>query len=161
MSNDETTETINIGVDADGRAIAMTFPANVDEAIEAALTSGDGDRQLEAIVARAVQEEGFRVIRFNAQFYRINPVTGGKTPIGEIDIEIAEAIIEVTTTAKSKAGQVRRFLTDPSLNAASKPVILYAPNLSAGAARAVSAVGGIVVLNRADFKKQLQRLRKT
>lgn len=138
----------------------MTFPANVDGAIEAALTSGNRGRQLEAQVARAVQEEGFTVIRFNAQFYRINPVTGGKTPIGEIDIEIGEAIIEVSNKTANKAGQVQRLITQPVLNPTGKSVILYAPNLTKGAGEAVVRVGGIVAINRLQLITQLEELRR-
>ncbi|MBC6473447.1 MAG: hypothetical protein GDA48_12040 [Hormoscilla sp. GM102CHS1] len=154
-----TTETINLNVNGKGWEIYVTFPLEINEAIENATSSPDPDKQLEAMVARLVQQEGCTVIRFNALFYSINPRTGGQNPIGEIDIEVGEAIIEVTTRAKNKSGQVQKFLTDPWLNMTGKPVILYAPNITRGASNAVIKVGGIVATDQSQLSQEIQRLR--
>ncbi|MGK7901279.1 MAG: hypothetical protein AB4352_07675 [Hormoscilla sp.] len=153
------TKTINLGVDAKGWEIYVTSPLDINEAIANATASPDPDKQLEATVARYVQQEGCTVIRFNALFYSINPQTGGQNPIGEIDIEVAEAIIEVKTRAKNKAGQVQKFLTDTRLNMTGKPVILYAPNITQGAGNAVINVGGILAVNQSELNQKIQRLR--
>ena len=61
--------------------------------------------------------------------------------------------------AKNKAGQVQKFITDTRLNMTGKPVILYAPNITQGAGKAVIKVGGIVVVNKSELSHTIQRLR--
>ncbi|MBC6477468.1 MAG: hypothetical protein GDA56_06420 [Hormoscilla sp. GM7CHS1pb] len=146
-------------MDAKGWEIYVTSPVDINEAIENATASPDPDKQLEATVARYLQQEGCTVIRFNALFYSINPRTGGQNPIGEIDVEVNEAILEVTNKTGRKAGQVQKLITYPTLNPTGKPVILYAPNITLGAGEAVTIIGGIVVRDQSQLLKEMQKLR--
>ncbi len=49
-------------------------------------------------------------------------------PLGEIDVAVPEAIIEVTTGNKGKVVQVTKLLTDTTMNPTGLPVIVFAPN---------------------------------
>ncbi|MBC6420773.1 MAG: hypothetical protein GDA43_23645 [Hormoscilla sp. SP5CHS1] len=146
-------------MDVKGWEIYVTSPVDINEAIENATASPDSDKQLEATVARYVQQEGFTVIKFNTLFYSINPNTGGQNYIGEIDIEVAEAIIEVTNQPRKKAGQIGKLITNPNMNPTGKQVILYAPNFIVGAGEAVIRVGGVMVRTQLELNRELHQIR--
>jgi len=61
----------------------------------------------------------------------------------ELDIETANAIIEVKgNRGEVLSGRLRR-MNDPAVNPAGKPVIGYAPNMSRHAQGGINRVGGI------------------
>ncbi|MBC6472266.1 MAG: hypothetical protein GDA48_05180 [Hormoscilla sp. GM102CHS1] len=99
------------------------------------------------------------MIKFNTLFYSINPNTGGQNYIGEIDIEVAEAIIEVTNQPRKKAGQIGKLITNPNMNPTGKQVILYAPNFTVGAGEAVIRVGGVMVRTQLELNRELHQIR--
>ena len=75
-------------------------------------------------------------------------VKAGNTIVGEIDIELKSAIIEVTTgSGRGKANQISRLVNDRSLNPSGKPVVLYAPEITAGRAKNIQDAGGHVARN--------------
>jgi RHS repeat-associated protein len=69
---------------------------------------------------------------------------------GDLDFEVANAIIEVTVSRNGKAGQMVKYFT-PLFNPTNKPVILYAEKYGTQAARDIEALGGLVVKNLPDL----------
>ncbi len=65
--------------------------------------------------------------------------------IGEIDVETANVIIEVTTQTSRKLKQIKKLRSNLDLNPLSKAVILYAPNYKLTAAQDIINVGAYVV----------------
>ncbi|HJQ24579.1 MAG TPA: RHS repeat-associated core domain-containing protein, partial [Blastocatellia bacterium] len=64
-------------------------------------------------------------------------------PEGEIDIETANAIIEVTTSSGGKLEQLKRLIASPRMNPSGKPVIVFSRNLSPFAGQDYSLPGGM------------------
>lgn len=56
---------------------------------------------------------------------------------------------------RGKVGQVQKLITNSILNPFGKPVILYAPNISAGCAKYVQKAGGIVVKSISELLNEL------
>ena len=76
------------------------------------------------------------------QFQKVVQI--GNRAIGEIDIELKTAIVEVTTgTGSGKVGQAKRLLS-PALNPEGKKVIVFGPNIAPRRAQAIEAVGAHV-----------------
>jgi hypothetical protein len=81
-------------------------------------------------------------------------VFSGGRRVGEIDVELTHAIIEVTTgVGKGKVGQVQRLLANQALNPQYKPVILFGPhpNLQPGIVAAIERAGGRVARSREEL----------
>jgi RHS repeat-associated protein len=77
--------------------------------------------KLEGQVALTYEDE---LVAFQKQIFD----AAGRT-LGDIDVELENAIIEVTTGGGDKFGQMLKYLT-PAFNPLSKPVILFAPNIT-------------------------------
>ena len=66
--------------------------------------------------------------------------------VGEIDFQVADAIIEVTVKSKGKLGQIQKYVNSRLLNPNNKVVVLFGPNYTNSAAtRAIEDVGALVV----------------
>jgi hypothetical protein len=110
--------------------------------VRAALQSADPAARLEGQVARRVRAS---LVRFQEEVY-----SAGQR-IGEIDVETATSIIEVTGGAgQGKVAQITRLL-GAALNPSGKQVILFAPNITSGRARAIEALGVRVVRSLSDL----------
>ena len=85
-------------------------------------------------------------------------VTEGGRRVGEIDLETSSAIIEATLDATGKSGQVQKLLTNKTMNPLGKAVIVYGPNLKAGAIRDIQRVGGKVARTPKELEELLGQL---
>jgi hypothetical protein len=99
--------------------------------INIALESGSVSARLEAQVARTLWGD---LVSFRKQVFN----NAGKR-IGEIDVELKNAIVEVTSDQTGKAGQAAKLVADKVMNPLGKPVIVYGPNLTRKAGQAVEA----------------------
>ena len=71
--------------------------------------------------------------------------------LGEIDVAVPEAIIEVTIGNKGKVDQVTKLLTSTVMNPTGLPVILFAPNFKKNAMQSVQNIGaGAYVVRSLD-----------
>lgn len=80
----------------------MTSP--FDQAISDTLSSGNPQKVLEGTVANAIQLVGINLVSFNKE-------VGFNGSIGEIDVETAKVIIEVTTQDSRKLKQIQKLIT--------------------------------------------------
>ena len=105
----------------------------------AGTNSSDSAVRLEAEVAKRFSKSlvGFREKVFRAGL-----------ELGEKDVELENAIIEVTGGGGGrKVGQVQKLLS-AEFNPAGKAVIVFGPNIRAGTARAIEAAGARVEADR-------------
>ncbi|MBE9135325.1 hypothetical protein [Tychonema sp. LEGE 07196] len=91
-----------------------------DAAIQNNLASANGGTKLEARIAN--------LLRHDLISYGRIEKGANKLPVGDVDVETSNAIIEVTMQTGQKAGQIAKLQTDRLLNPSNKPVILFAPN---------------------------------
>jgi len=122
------------------------------DAIKAALESGNPGQELEGQVGNLLKDT---LVGFQQKIMG----ESGKVA-GEIDAETSEAIIEVTTEKSEKFGQVQKLMNNPVLNPSGKPVILYGPNYTTGAAKAITRIGGYVVRSSQELLDLLDTLRE-
>jgi len=87
-----------------------------------------------------------------------NKQVGLNGSIGEIDVETAKAMIEVTTQVSRKLKQIQKLICDPDLNPLSKPVILYAPYYKDTPDQDIINAGGYVVRTQQDLVNLLRQL---
>jgi hypothetical protein len=106
--------------------------------IQAALNSTDVDVQLEGQVAAFLNSRGYQILSFQRKVY------GPNGPVGEIDIEILPAIIEVTNEQSGKLSQVTGYINNLILNPNRRPVILYAPNYTYRAGENITGAGAFI-----------------
>lgn len=111
----------------------------------------EGDK-FEANTAQSLLARGFQILKYRWEYILS---TGAR---GEIDIETPEAMIEVTIGAEGKQSQALGY-KDPSVNPSGKPVIVYAPNYSAGAARQLANNGISVARDLDALANMLHALR--
>lgn len=86
-----------------------------------------------------------------------NKEVGLNGSIGEIDVETANAIIEVTTQNSRKLKQIQKLISNLDLNPLSKPVILYAPNYNTTPAQDIINAGAYVVRTQQELLELLHR----
>ncbi|MEG4444861.1 hypothetical protein QUB49_24230 [Microcoleus sp. AT9_B4] len=91
-----------------------------DAAIQNNLASTNAGTKLEARIAN--------LLRHDLISYGRIEKGANKLPVGDVDVETSNAIIEVTMQTGQKAGQIAKLQTDRLLNPSNKPVILFAPN---------------------------------
>jgi hypothetical protein len=122
----------------------LDYPAVTSARVnQAAAQTGDADLQLQARVAQAV---GADLVRFHSDVLtRSQSQFTGKVkyiPLTDIDVETANAIIEVMTQADAggKVGQLR-VLLGAGANPQGKPVLHFMPNATPGAATALTSNG--------------------
>jgi RHS repeat-associated protein len=108
------------------------------------LCAGKTGPQLEAEVERDLINGGVPIINRGQKFY--DPVTG--ILFGEIDVEVRQALIEVTTKTSGKMPQLRKYLGS-LMNPLQKQVILFAPDYG-GAATREAERNGIMVLRHTN-----------
>jgi hypothetical protein len=66
--------------------------------------------------------------------------------VGEIDVELEAAIIEVASgKGRKKFGQVQRLLNNRDLNPTGKPVVVFGPQMRRGLVRQLEESGVSVV----------------
>jgi hypothetical protein len=118
----------------DGAAAETGSQEAVAAQVEAALASADPDVVLEGQAAQIAQEAGQQIVRFQA------PI-GENGAIGEIDVETERAIIETTNSPSGKLSQIQKEMTNTAMNPGGKPVVLYAPNYTVTAGRAITDAG--------------------
>ncbi len=104
------------------------------------LCAGKTGAQLEAEVERDPTAAGVPITNRGQKFY--DAATGRL--LGEIDVEVPQAIIEVTTETSGKLPQLQKYFT-PLFNPGGKPVILFAPDYGGAASRAAEQMGVLVV----------------
>lgn len=105
--------------------------------------SGDA---LEDEVEKALREAG---VPIEKRAQDVKDATG--RVLTDIDIEVPQAIIEVTSKRSGKLEQIEQRVTNALINPTGKPVILYAPNYLGTAGAAVEGAGGLVVRNLSDL----------
>ena len=98
---------------------------------------------LEDDVEQALIDAGISYVR-GQQF-------GPNGSIGEIDFEVSQAIIEVTTASSGKLSQIQKYLTNTTMNPTKKTVILYAPNYGYNASKDITNAGALVAKNMSDL----------
>lgn len=125
--------------------------SSFDEAINEALSSGDPKTVLEGTVANAIRQAGFDLISFNKE-------VGLNGSVGEIDVETANAIIEVTTQNSCKLKQIQKLISNLDLNPLLKPVILFAPNYNTTPAQDIINAGAYVVRTQQELLELLSEL---
>lgn len=91
-----------------------------DAAIQNNLASTNAGTKLEARTANLLKHDLISYGRIEKG--------ANKLPVGDVDVETSNAIIEVTMQTGQKAGQIAKLQTDRLLNPSNKPVILFAPN---------------------------------
>ncbi len=116
--------------------------------VNAALEAGTEGARLEGQVARTFFSD---LVGLNKQFFS----SAGKR-IGEIDVELKNAIIEVTTDQGGKAGQAGKLVNDKVINPLGKTVIVYGPNITKRAGQAIEAAGAKVARTPEELKKLLE-----
>jgi hypothetical protein len=119
--------------------------------VAVAVNSPDRETRLEGQVARALIDD---LVLFQRKI--TNPVT--KREVGEIDVEVANAIIEVTTTDESKTKEVLKEKNNKHMNPKGKQVILYAPRYSHFADRQFESYGIPIIRSFEDLFDYLRRL---
>ena len=130
----EVAEHPNQALAAGAKVTAAAVPRSV---IDDALASTAPATRLEGQVADHL---GDRLQSFQRQV-----VGPGGNPIGEIDAEVSEAIIEVTIGKGGKVDQVTKLLTNGVMNPNGKPVIVFGPNMKKFAIQSIEEAGGYVV----------------
>ena len=80
-------------------------------------------------------------------------------PLGEIDVAVPEAIIEVTTGNKGKVVQVTKLLTDTTMNPTGLPLLSLHPILEENTMESVQNAGAYVVRNLGELDALLLKLR--
>jgi hypothetical protein len=122
------------GTDRPGNPDGLTVQQIHDLAVNIAnaLNSDDPDKEFEGQTALSVLSD---LVHFQ-QLYRW---TNG-SPIVDVDVETTDAIIEVTNDDGRKKGQVETLLHETRVNPRKKPVIVFGPELTRGAVKAVEWV---------------------
>ena len=121
----------------------------ISSKLDVARKSVKASERQEAEVADAVRP----VVRNFQRKYGPN----GK--LGEVDVETSKAIVEVAGGTKMhKTNQIAKYINNKTINPSGKPVIVFAPNMPANAARAAQEAGAIVVRNTAELKQKLRDL---
>ncbi len=123
----------------------------LQQAINEAINSGNYQKVLEGTVANAILKANIACISFNKE-------VGLNDSIGEIDVETALGIVEVTTQTSRKLKQIQKLISNPDLNPGHKPVILYAPNYKITSARDIINAGAYVVRNEDELIHLLRKL---
>lgn len=95
-----------------------------------ALNSGDPDKEFEGQTALSVLSD-------LVHFQRLYRWADG-SPIVDVDVETPYVIIEVTNDDGRKKGQVEILLNETRVNPRKKPVIVFGPELTTGAVKAVN-----------------------
>ena len=126
----------------------------IRQEIQDALSAADRRVQEPGIVADFLDKHGYDIRLFNQPFLR--PDAAG--PIGDVDIEIDKAIVEITVSPQGKRGQIAKLLSNKTLNPSGKPVILFSRDYTPTAAREVKQAGGIVVRSEQELLQELQKL---
>lgn len=116
--------------DPDGLVVQQIHDLAVS--IANALNSGDPDKEFEGKTALSVLPNLVR-------FQQIHRWADG-SPIVDVDVETTHAIIEVTNDDGGKKGQVEKLLNETRVNPCKKPVIVFGPELTPGAVKAVEQV---------------------
>jgi hypothetical protein len=119
--------------------------------VEQALSSTDVTKVLEGTVAQIVQGGAFDVASFGKKF-------GPNGSIGEIDVEVSKAIIEVSVAQSDKLSQITKLLSNNTMNPTGKLVILYAPNYLNTAANDITSAGAYVVRTPQELTSLLSQL---
>ncbi len=104
--------------------------------VDAALNSGNAGTILEGKVANHLYGQ---LTAF--QWKWIGP---NNLPIGETDVEVAQAIISCTVGKGNKVDQITKEITNLVINPTGKKVILYAPNMKFNAISSITQAGGVV-----------------
>ena len=103
--------------------------------VRAAAQSADPAVRLEGLVAQRFRN---RLVSFQRK------VSMGGRIVGEIDVELSDAIIEVTTgTGRGKVAQVGRLMSI-AVNPSGKSVVVFGPDISAGRIPGLEAAGARV-----------------
>jgi hypothetical protein len=124
------------------------------KAIQQALGSTDRATRLAALVGQAVNDPAVedQVVAFQKGF------GGPGSPIGEIDVETENVIIEVTTGNAGKVAQLQNLLGNPLLNPSAKQVLLFAPNYGKFATQSAEDIGVRVIKSFSDLQSYLNGL---
>ena len=125
-----------------------------DEAIEAALKSGNPDIQLEGEIGALIRDDpDLKLVRFQ------DPV-GPNASIGEIDVETPHYIVEVTGGEGSdKHKQIIKLINNTDVNPSGKKVILYGPNINGKhRQRSLQETGAILVKNKDELLQRLKEI---
>lgn len=118
--------------------------------IDDALASAKPEEALEGTVADWVRNQ---IVSFQR---KIPPKTGS---IGEIDIELADLMIEVTVATKGKLAQIKNYISLKEINPLGKKIILYAPNYGWRAARDIKNAGAHVARTKSELLDLITELR--
>jgi hypothetical protein len=121
----------------------------IKKAIREALNSSDPNKRLEGEVASWFED---RIVDFNK---RVPPETAS---VGEIDVELSNVIIEVTSRESQKLKQIKSLLSDNYLNPMKKKVILFAPNYGFNAEKDIIKAGAHIARTKEELNKLVRTL---
>lgn len=103
---------------------------------------------LENDVEDALKREGI--------VYKRGEKFGDNGSIGEIDFQVNSAIIEVTESKKGKLSQIKKLISNKTMNPNGKRVILYAPNYNNTASKDIENAGAEVIKNMDALIKSIK-----
>ena len=119
------------------RAVGLARSARIGIQVRRALRSTNPGTRLEGVVARSL---GRSVTSFQ------RTVRAGGRRLGKIDVETANAIVEVAGgKGRGKFSRAKALIEDAALNPAGKKVIVFGPNLRNGLVQALEEIGATVV----------------
>ncbi|APR75128.1 Rhs family protein [Minicystis rosea] len=106
---------------------------------------GTPGHTLEHDVENRLNAEGIPILK------RDQPILDAAGRVaGDIDFEVAQAIIEVTVSPGGKLSQIQKYMT-PLFNPTGKAVVLFAPNYGSRAAQDIENAGAIVAKRLDDL----------
>ena len=114
--------------------------------------SGLAGRTALDIVDAFEQQFGYNpVSAFETKIYMRSATGQQYEDLADYDIKLDTSIVEVTAKKNGKLGQIQDLVSNPITNPTNLPVILYAPNYSPGAIKAVQAAGGVVFTKESEL----------
>lgn len=130
----------------------MTSHQPFTKEIEDTLKSPDPGTRLEGEIADFLRKNGKNMVSFQR---KEADSSGG---IGDVDIEVDEAIIEVTTRKEGKLNQLKKLEVNSQLNPSGRPVILYAPYYKPSGVNSTKSNGFLVAQNPQELLDILDNL---
>ncbi len=118
----------------------------LNDSIDDALRSVDKDKRLEGKVADWLRDE---IRSFNKKV----------PPHGELDVELDDIIVEVTSKKSGKLSQIQKYLSNSSLNPLGKKIILYSEDYNWRAKADILREGGFVASNKEELFQIIKQLR--
>jgi len=126
----------------------------IKQEIQAALNAANRADREPGVVADFLDKHGYDIRLFNQPFK--HPDIPGRA--GDIDIEIDQAIIEVTIQTQDKLKQATKLVNNKTLNPSGKPVFLFSREYSNQADSQFRAIGVIIVRSEDELLTEIHKL---